>query len=236
MFSKDPIGKAIRDYHTNNSPEDIIVESDITDEDIIPIDYLFRTYEEFPELEKVAMKHCNGEILDVGAAAGPHTKYLLEQGFSVSTVEVSPNAHAYLKETYPKAKHHLTPILNLTDQSYDTILLMMNGIGLAGTYHEVVPFLKHLSTLLKPGGKILAESTDVIDIFKDEEGGMWVDLNAEYYGSFRFNMKYKGVESGWFDWIYIDKTTLKNLAKEADLSIEILYENQESFLMQLQKL
>lgn len=235
MFSKDPIGKAIWDYHNDTTPEDILVESDITEDDFIPTSYLFRTYKEFPELEQVAMKHCAGEILDVGAAAGPHTKHLLEQGFKVSTVEVSLNANRYLKEVFPEATHYFTPILNFTGQQFDTILLLMNGIGLAGTYQEVTPFLKHLASLLNPGGKILAESTDVIDIFKDEDGGMWVDLNTDYYGSFRFNMKYKDVESGWFNWIYLDKMNLEKFALEAGLTMEIIYDDKESFLIQLQK-
>lgn len=234
MNSKDPIGKAIWDYYTDNDPVDITVESDITDDDIIPIQYLFRSYDQFPALEIEAMKHCKGVILDVGAAAGPHSRYLLKHGFKVDTVEISQVAYNYLKETLPEANHYLSPILNFSEQKYDTILLLMNGIGLAGTYNNVVPFLKHLASLLKPGGIILAESTDVLDIFEDDEGGLWVDLNTEYYGDFRFNMKYKETESGWFNWVYLDRVSMEKFANEAGLDMKILYDKDNSFLIQLQ--
>ena len=38
----DPIGQAIQDYAKNKKPFDIIVSSDLCDDDIIPIEVLFR--------------------------------------------------------------------------------------------------------------------------------------------------------------------------------------------------
>lgn len=233
--TKDPIGMAIWDYYLNDNPIDIIVECDIMEDDFIPVDYLFRKYKDFPTIEKKAMEYCEGKILDVGAAAGPHTKYLLDKGFDVTTVEVSPNAHRYLIKELPAGKHYLTPILNFNDGKYDTILLMMNGIGLSEDFDGVVPFLKHLASLLSDSGSILAESTDVYDIFEDEDGGLWVDLNTRYYGEFNFNMKYKNVESGWFKWLYLDENNFIKFAEEAGLKAEILLNEENSFLIQLKK-
>lgn len=235
MDKKDPIGNAIWDYELQNQPEDIIVESDILDPDIIPIDYLFRTYNLFPPLEVRAMEMCKGKILDIGAGAGPHSKYLINKGFDVSTVESSPNAHRYLKKFLPQGHHYPNKILDFNTGKYDTILLLMNGIGLAGTAKEIVPFLKHLSSLLAIGGSIICESTDVIDIFTDDEGGQWVDLNTNYYGEFKFNMKYKDSESGWFNWVYPDLKLLNKFATKAGLELTLLDTQENSFLVQLIK-
>lgn len=235
MDKNDPIGNAIWDYELDNQPEDINVDSDITEEDIIPIDYLFRTYLDFPPLEITAMKACNGKILDVGAGAGPHSKYLIEKGFDVTTVESSPNAHRYLKKFLPQATHYCSSILDFNIGKYDTILLLMNGIGLAGTAEEVEPFLNHLSSLLSTGGSILCESTDIIELFTDDEGGMWVDLNANYYGDFRFNMRYKDSESGWFNWVYVDLKNLDKFASNVGLQLTLLDTDDSSFLVQLKK-
>src|SRR5690554_7430888 len=97
MDIKDPIGNAIWDYHTKNDPEDITVESDLVEDDILPIDVLFRQFDTFSLLEIKAMEHCKGNVLDVGAAAGPHAKYITEKGFDVTTIESSPIAHRYLQ-------------------------------------------------------------------------------------------------------------------------------------------
>lgn len=236
MNKNDPIGEAIWDYYHNNNPLNIDVESDITDIDIMPIEYLFRNYSMFPELEKVAMKHCKGKILDVGAAAGPHALYLADQGFEVETIDISPKANAYLKEVLPNSIHHLGKIQDFSKNKYDTILLLMNGIGLAGTYDEITPFLAHLASLLEEGGCILAESTDVIDVFEDDDGGIWIDLNANYYGEFRFNMKYKDAESGWFNWTYLDRNSFSVLAEKAGLEVDFIFDNNDSFLVKLTKM
>jgi SAM-dependent methyltransferase len=235
MDKKDPIGNAIWDYHTNNSPQDILVESDLTEDDFLPIEHLMRTFSNFPKLEISAMKHCKGTILDIGAAAGPHTRYLLEKGHDLTTLEVSPIALRYLKEVFPQATHYSTPISDFITGQYDTILLLMNGIGLAGTFNEVASFLKHVSSLLAPGGSILCDSTDVQNIFEDEDGALWVDLNANYYGEFKFNMKYKDSESGWFNWVYVDVKNLEKFANEAGLSLTLLEDDENSFLVQLKK-
>lgn len=236
MDIKDPIGNAIWDYHTKNDPEDITVESDLVEDDILPIDVLFRQFDTFSLLEIKAMEHCKGNVLDVGAAAGPHAKYLTEKGFDVTTIESSPIAHRYLQAILPQATHYSARIQEFNTGQYDTILLLMNGIGLAGHLNEVQPFLEHLASLLNPGGSILCDSTDVQSIFEDDEGGLWVDLNANYYGEFKFNMKYKGTESGWFDWIYLDLENFEKIAMAAGLKLTLLAEDDaNSFLVQLKK-
>lgn len=235
MRKNDPVGAAVWDYHNQNEPGDIVVECDVLDDDVLPIDLLFRNYDEFPKLEVAAMKHCKGKILDVGPAAGPHAKYLVSQGFDVTTVEISPESHRYLEMALPEAKHYLTHIMDFNTGKYDTILLLMNGIGLAGTYKKVTPFLKHLATLLEPGGTIIGDSSDVQNVFTDDEGGLWVDLNAEYYGEFEFNMKYKDTESGIFNWVYIDYKNLEKSATEAGFKLTLLDDDENSYLVQFTK-
>lgn len=235
MDKNDPLGNAIWDYHTKNSPQDIVVKSDILDDDTLPVSYLFREYADFPELEVVAMQYCKGKVLDVGAAAGPHSRYLVNNGFDVSTVEISPKAHQYLTKALPQAKHYLSSIFDFNEGKFDTILLLMNGIGLAGTLQGVTPFLKHLVSLLNPEGCILCESTDVLDIFEDEDGGLWVDLASDYYGEFRFDMHYKDTKSGWFNWIYLDRANFQKMAEDVGLQLNFLYNKKDSYLVQLKR-
>lgn len=236
MATKDPIGKAIRDTYSNKWAEDIIVESDLSEDDTLPVSYLFRSYDDMPVLERQAMENCTGSVLDIGAAAGPHTTYLIENEHTVSTIEASLGAHQYLTDKFPKATHYHRDINAFNEHQYDTLLLLMNGIGIAKRYDSIVPFLKHLSTLLTDDGKIICDSTDVSYFFEEEDGGMWVDLNSNYFGEFKFNMKYKDEETGWFEWIYLDLNKFEILAQEAGLSLSLLGKEGDSFLVELKKI
>ena len=51
---KDLFGKAILDYQTNNSPEDLITETSISEADEMSVAYLFRDYKDMPKLEQKA--------------------------------------------------------------------------------------------------------------------------------------------------------------------------------------
>jgi 2-polyprenyl-3-methyl-5-hydroxy-6-metoxy-1,4-benzoquinol methylase len=73
---KDLFGKAILDFQTNNSPKDIITETNISDADEMSVAYLFRDYNEMPKLEQKALQLAKGKVLDVGCGAGSHSLYL----------------------------------------------------------------------------------------------------------------------------------------------------------------
>jgi hypothetical protein len=53
---KDLFGKAILDFQTNNSPENLITETNISEADEMSVDYLFRSFNEMPKSKR---KHYN---------------------------------------------------------------------------------------------------------------------------------------------------------------------------------
>jgi SAM-dependent methyltransferase len=233
MKTPDPIGFAIEDFVKGTAEENIIVKCDLSEDDVIPVQYLFRSEEELPEIEKVALSQVKGSVLDIGAAAGPHSKILKEKGFEVTAIDTSEKGIAYLKTENINAIHG--NILDYSDKKYDTLLLLMNGIGIAGRLSQLTDFLKHCARLLNEGGRIICDSTDVQYFFEDEEGAFWVDLNTAYFGEFKFKMKYKDVETDWFDWLYVDLSTLEQHCNEAGLKMEVLYQDAPAFLVEIKK-
>ena len=89
---KDLFGKAILDFQTNNSPEDLITETNISEADEMSVDYLFRSFNEMPKLEKKALQLCKGKVLDVGCGAGSHSLYLQQQSKEVISIDISEKA------------------------------------------------------------------------------------------------------------------------------------------------
>ncbi|WP_343748681.1 class I SAM-dependent methyltransferase [Fluviicola sp.] len=227
----DPIGFAIQEYAKKRKPEDIIVSSDICEDDIIPLEVLFRKYDEMPPIEQKALSLAKGRVLDVGAGAGIHASYLQDQGLKVDCIDISEGAVDFLKKNGLQAERK--NFFSLTDKKYDTILMLMNGIGIAGKLSNLERTLAHAKTLLNPGGKILCDSSDIRYLYEDEDGALWVDLNTEYYGNFRFQMKYKKEKGPWFDWLYVDFDNLFQAAKKVGLKAIRVMEEDDHFLAEL---
>ena len=182
-MKKDPIGKAILDFAQTGISKDIIVRSDLCDDDEMPSGYLFRSYDEMPKLEQLALSQCEGSILDVGAAAGCHTKHLQDVGKDVKAIDISRGAVEYMNSIGLNAE-----LIDFYQESrtYDTLLLLMNVMGIAGRLSNLRTMLEKAKSLLNEGGKILCDSSDIRYLYQDDDGGMWVDLSSEYYGNFKF--------------------------------------------------
>jgi methylase of polypeptide subunit release factors len=222
-MKNDPIGTAVLDYMAGAEDAEVTVESNLTEEDVIPVYYLFRTEEEMPELEQQALDACRGTVLDVGAGAGCHTLALQQRGVNATALDVSAGAvEAMRRQGIRQILHQ--DVYKLEGAKYDTLLMLMNGIGIAGSLAGLDRFLEHAKTLLNPGGQILLESADILYMYEEEDGSVMLDLNAGYYGEVKYNMKYKDQESGWFDWLFIDTVILEDYALRHGYTFEVLQE------------
>lgn len=224
---KDLFGKAILDYQTNNSPEDLITETSISEADEMSVAYLFRDYAEMPKMEQKALNLAKGKVLDVGCGAGSHALYLQnEKNLDVTAIDISANAIKACELRGVK-KARVQNVMMLENETFDTILLMMNGAGMCGKLHKISGFLQKLKALLAENGQILLDSSDIIYMFdEDEDGGKWIPSDNDYYGEVIFNVSYKGEKEEPFDWMYIDYNTLQNAAHANGLQCELLMEGE----------
>ena len=221
---KDLFGKAILDFQTNNSPEDIITETSISEADEMDVAYLFRSYNEMPKLEKKALQLSKGRVLDVGCGAGSHSLYLQnDKNLEVTSIDISENAiKACQLRGLKNAK--VQNILDLENEKFDTILLLMNGTGIFGTLAETSNYLQKLKSLLAPNGQILIDSSDIIYMFdENEDGSKWIPSHS-YYGELIFTISYKNQTEEPFPWLYLDYNTLQNVAFSNGLQCELIKE------------
>ena len=222
----DPIGRAVYDFHFNSVNQPILVHSDDFDDDTIETSYLFRSYKQMPVLEKKAMNLCRGTILDVGACAGPHSLYLQQKGFEVFALETSALCCEVLKDrNILNIIQH--DIFSYSKQTFDTILLLMNGTGIAGTLSGLDILLHQLKQLLNPGGQILMDSSDLIFLFEQEDGSTLVDISADkYYGELFLRTEYKNWISEPFFWLYVDQSNLENAIEKNGLKLNKVFKGQ----------
>ena len=218
---KDLFGKAILDYQTNNSPESLVTETSISDEDEMSVAYLFRSFAQMPKIEQKALEVCFGKILDVGCGAGSHSLYLEnEMKLNLTSIDISSNAiKACQLRGLKNAKVQNILDLNVKLEKFDTILLLMNGTGIFGKLSETSKYLQKLKSLLNDHGQILIDSSDLIYMYDDDDLEAIANLN-QYYGEITFSIKYKKEKEIPFAWLYLDFELLKSLTKENGLQCE----------------
>lgn len=224
---KDLFGKAMYDFQTNNSPENIITETSISEEDEMSVDYLFRSYNEMPKIEQKALQLANGKILDVGCGAGSHSLSLQnDRNLEVTSIDISEKAIETCKLRGVK-NAKVQNILDFEGEKFDTIIVLMNGVGIFGKLENCNKYLSKLKSLLNEGGQILLDSSDIIYMFdENEDGGKWIPSNNNYYGELVFNVSYKGEKEEPFNWLYLDYNTLQNAAIANGLKCELILEGE----------
>ncbi len=219
----DIFGKALLDYQHGDYTEDIRTETNISEEDILPLPYLFRDYSEMPNLEKTALDRSYGKVLDVGCGAGNHSLYLQEKGLDVIAVDTSEGAIEVCRLRGVK-NAFVEDILQLQDEQYDTILLLMNGSGIFQKLELISTYLKQLKSLLKVNGQLLIDSSDLRYMYPKgvEQGSIMVPGELNYYGELTYLIHYKEWSSDPFPMLYLDEHTFRNYCDENGLDFEVI--------------
>lgn len=239
---KDPMGAAILDFQKTGKVGKLRVLSSMFEEDEMPVKHLFRSYHDMPKLEKKALDLAKGKVLDVGAGAGCHSLALqkrMEQEqqkgskaqnaiTSIKTIDISPLSCEAMKLRGVKDVECINlfnPQLGNND-GFDTILLLMNGTGIAGKIANLPTLFHRLKSLLNPNGQILIDSSDLKYIYENEDGSFDIDLNGPYYGEVDYQMVYEKTEGEPFDWLYVDFPLLKSIAESCGLEGELIAEGE----------
>ncbi|HSY62921.1 MAG TPA: class I SAM-dependent methyltransferase [Cytophaga sp.] len=228
----DPIGSAILDFLLNKNTPNIVVESNLTEDEEIPVAYLFRTKEELPEKEVFALSKVHGRILDVGAGSGAHSLILQHAKQNIIALDISEKCCEAMK-LQGIDRIVCSDFFEYQDaEKFDTILLLMNGFGIAGTLEKLEKLLQQCKSLLKPGGVVIGESADILYLFEDEDGSCSIDLNSNYYGEMTYRMSYKDEVGDWFPWLYVSADLLIDAANKIGFEqIEIKPGTEDDFVI-----
>ena len=224
--TKDPMGSAIADYQAKGRAAKLRVFSSQFDEDEIPVEQLFRSFEEMPLLEQRALQLAEGKILDCGAGSGCHALALQEMGKDVQAIDISPLSVQVMQSRGVREAF----CVNLFDENFlnkfDTILMLMNGSGIIGKLANMEMFFQKMKQILNPGGCIYMDSSDLRYLFEDEDGSFLMDLAGDYYGEIDYRMQYKQIKGETFDWLYVDFQTLSFYAQANGFEAELVQEGE----------
>jgi len=129
-----------------------------------------------------------------------------------------------LTERRIKKVYH-SDILKFSDKQFDTLLLLMNGIGLVQDLCGLDKFLFHAKSILKPGGQVLMDSSDLMYIYREEDGSIRINLNESYYGEVEYKFVYNNLSGDLFRWLYVDFSTLSEYANINGFNCDLIYED-----------
>jgi hypothetical protein len=99
-------------------------------------------------------------------------------------------------------------------ERFDTVLVMMNGLGLAGTLAGLPDFVTALAAVLAPDGQILADSTDPREWDDPEDG--------RYPGEVHMQLRFEGLAGAPFPFLFVDEVEVARAAAEVGLDTEVL--------------
>ncbi|MFL2563591.1 MAG: class I SAM-dependent methyltransferase [Flavobacteriales bacterium] len=220
----DPMGQAMYNYFHYNDKTSIKVNTNITEGEELSVSYLFRKYSEMPFLEKEALRLVKGKVLDVGAGSGTHSLYLQENGFDVTSLDLSELSCGLMKKQGLK-NVICQDIWTFESEAYDTIMFIMNGIGLVKNLEGLKFFLDYIKNLICPKGQIILDSSDIKYMFYDDEGGLLVNMNSAYYGELEYQLSYKQYNAVSLSWLFVDFDRLRKIASKCGWNVELIYED-----------
>ncbi|MFY7900814.1 MAG: class I SAM-dependent methyltransferase, partial [Chitinophagaceae bacterium] len=199
---KDVLGKAVSDYFHQRQPQKLWINNDYGPKEEMPVDIYFRNETKMSTIELAALKYCKGKILDIGACVGSHALTLQSYHEDVTALEISPLACSIM-QLRGVEKVVEADFFTYEENGYDTLLLLMNGIGLVSNIQGFIAFLAKAKKMLQPKGQLIFDSSDVSYLYDGS-----VPLAGDYFGEIRFQYEYKKEQSDWFTWLFLDQGTL----------------------------
>lgn len=222
-----PYTAAMEAYHRGKRDAVIVVYDDF-ERDEVPVSYFFREPAEFPAYEWQALDLCVGRVLDVGAGSGCHALVLQERGLEVTAIDIDQSMVRILRDRGVRDARVAT-WMDIEAEPFDTVLMMMNGMGLTETLSGLRQFFAEARRLVRKGGQVLADSTDVRARLDPESGrtGALERADGRYVGELHFQVEYEGRKGAPFPQLYVDPNTLIRYAREQEWGCQIVRDPDE---------
>lgn len=218
-----PYGQALFDFHNGDTLAQTVIlrEDGLASE--LPVGVFFREAADFAPIEQRAQALCRGWVLDVGAGTGCHSLALQARGIRVMAIDVCPQAVEIMAQRGVEDCQRVD-VFEYQGGPFDTLLLMMHGIGMVQDLPGLDRFLKHAHRLLRPDGQILLDSLDVRTTV-DPVHLAYQEANRKsgrYIGDIRMRFEYQGQSGPLFGWLHVDPETLSVHAERGGWTCRIL--------------
>lgn len=217
-----PLGRALLDFHNGTQDGCFVVHSNLWDDEPTPVEEYYRPdYLPLPDLELRALSLCRGRVLDVGAGAGRHALELQTRGVEVTALDVCPDAVTVMQGRGVRDAR-CGDLTAAAGERFDTILLLMHGIGLTGTLEGLAAFLDESKGVMSRDGQIICDSADLTVVLPRLLGEERSAFRARPYpGEVEFRLTYGAIEGQPYPWLFVDPRTLERAAVKAGFDFAV---------------
>lgn len=231
----------MRDAAEGVSGEYVIEREDGRIETLQVSDYV-KLFSEWDELERQAIKHAKGKVLDIGCGAGRVALYLQELGHEVVGIDYAPDAIAACKVRGLKdALVMSVNDLKFNAETFDTVVMFGNNFGIAGGEKQTLSMLRTLHKITTSNAIILAGSVDAVNT-SNEDHLKYHEMNRSKNrppGLVRIRVKYKEYVTDWSDLWLVTLNELKILTEKSGWLVSKIYQtgkiNQPAYVGVLSK-
>ena len=226
-----PYGAAIRAYHSGDLDAELRLRSSLGEDEALPASIFFREGDDLFWFEQHALDLCRGRVLDLGAGAGPHSLELQRRGFDVIAIENCAPLVDVMRER--GVRNALRRDFRWwKGPTFDTVLMLMNGVGPTGTLAGLDRFLAHARAFLAPGGQLLVDSAEAVPGGTPGANQGWPP-SGDYAGQAWIDLAFDGARGRPFRELYADVETLRERARRAGWTGEVASEADGAFLVRL---
>jgi len=186
----------------------------------------FRSYEQWPPLERQALRSVRGKVLDIGCGAGRHSIYLQEKGFDVTGIDASPGAVRVCKSRGLK-KALVRPIAEVDkfrSRAFDTVLMLGNNFGLLGNLRGGKRLLRALHRITSPDARIIAETRNPEKTRNPHHLAYqrWNQSRGRMRGQIRIRIRFEKTIGEWFDYLFVSPDEMRMFLEGTGWEIERL--------------
>jgi SAM-dependent methyltransferase len=170
-------------------------------------------------LERRAMRFVRGRVLDVGCGGGRVCLHLQERGLEVVGIDSSPGAIQFCKQRGVRdARERSIDALDPLDGQFDTIVLLGQNFGMAGSPVRAHRLLRRFSQISTTRGRIVTEMFDPHSL-DDPVQRRYLERNrsrGRMPGQLRVRIRYRDLATPWLDWLQLSRDELQSLLKGTD--------------------
>ncbi|MDE0884813.1 MAG: class I SAM-dependent methyltransferase [Myxococcota bacterium] len=210
-----PLGLAVRSHWLTGKDAEIEVERNDG------VSYTIRSREFFSiegrleALDERSLQEARGRVLDVGAGAGRHSLRLQEAGHEVVAVDISPLCVEVMRQRGVE-QARVADVFALDAEElgdFDTILFLMQSIGIAGSRFGLERLLLSLAPRLRKGGQILLDSSPLLGT----RAGCAPDMEG-----IDVSFSFQGFAGESFSWLYLEEESLAEVSESLGWKTQVL--------------
>ncbi len=222
MHGQDPFGSAILDHHRGQHAHSCMIERDDGVNWQEPILPYFESKDDWKDEEKEALSDIGSRVLDIGCGVGRHVLTLQKKALAVG-LDISGTVLRVLRERGGKnLVLGSSRRLPFRRDSFDTVLLMSNGLGISGDVEGTTEMLVDAKRVLSCRGSLIAHTTDPMN----PESGIDSEFVARNRkanrpgGLLRVRIRYRGVVGGWFELMLLTPEEVRAILKRTGFNLK----------------